>query len=51
MIENELHYIPDPDTFNNLFKDWDNEELADLSEFTMSDPLSVGSKLIREENQ
>ena len=46
VTDNELHHVPNPKTYETLFKDWKHEELPDLSAFIMSYPLSDGAKLL-----
>ncbi len=45
--EGVLQWIPNPATFNNLFKNWDGNKTVDIPEPPIGDPLTEGTLLVK----
>lgn len=48
--EGFLQLIPNPQTYNNLFRDWNNIVKADLIGIAMGNPLTDGAVLAKADN-
>lgn len=48
VVDGLRHWIPDSDTYENLFRDWDGiEEILDLNDIDPGDDISHGAVLAR----
>ena len=52
VVDGLRHLIPDSDTYENLFRDWDGiEEILDLNDIDPGDDISHGAVLARPDSQ